>query len=63
VHEFATLITETVIMALKIDGKAFIWAKRMAMTKGEYLELAPVEFRRLSSLEGTMSPSINSETT
>jgi len=47
VHEFATLMTETVIITLKIDGRASIFASRIAITKGEYLEFAPEELRRL----------------
>jgi hypothetical protein len=63
VHELATLMTEIVIIALKIDGRALIPARLMAMTNGEYLELAPVEFNRFSLVYGTTKPKMNNETT
>jgi len=41
VQELATLITEIVITALKTDGRPWMPAVWIAMTNGEYLELAP----------------------
>lgn len=62
-HEFATLMTEIVMMALKIDGKTLIPASLIATTKGEYFELAPDAFNRFSLSDGTINPTMKSETT
>ena len=59
----ATLMTEIVIIALKIDGRTLIPARLMAMTNGEYLELAPVEFNKFWLVYGTIKPRMNSDTT
>jgi hypothetical protein len=51
------------MMTLKIEGRALIFARRMAMTNGEYLEFAPEELRRFGLSEGTMRPRMKSDTT
>jgi hypothetical protein len=56
-------MTEIVIIALKIDGRTLIPARLMAMTNGEYLELAPVEFNKFWLVYGTIKPRMNSDTT
>lgn len=62
-QEFATLMTETVITTLNIDGSTLMPASLMAITYGEYFELAPTELRRLGLVYGTISPKIKSEMT
>jgi hypothetical protein len=51
------------MMTLKIDGSALISASLIAITKGEYLELAPEEFSRFGLSDGTINPRMKSETT
>ena len=63
VHELATLMTEIVIMTLKIEGRALMPANLIAITKGEYFELAPVEFNKFGLVDGTISPRRNNDRT
>jgi hypothetical protein len=63
VHELATLITDIVMMELNIEGKTLIFARRMAITNGEYLVFAPDEFRRSGSVYGTIKPRMKRPTT
>lgn len=63
VHELATLSTETVMIALKIDGRTLILASLMAMTKGEYFVAAPDAFNKFSLSEGTIKLRIKRERT
>ena len=63
VHELATLITEMVMMALKMDGRTLIPARLIAMTKGEYLVLALDAFRRFGLSDGTINPRTKREIT
>ena len=58
-QELATDRTAIVMQTLKIDGRALIFARFMAMTKGEALVLAPEELRRLSFVYGTIRPRRN----
>jgi hypothetical protein len=52
VQELATEITEMVMTELKIEGRTLMPARLKAMTKGEYLVLAPEADERFGSLEG-----------
>jgi hypothetical protein len=61
VHELATLITEMVMITLKIEGSALIPARRMAITKGENLEFAPEEFNKFGLSDGTINPRRNND--
>lgn len=63
VHELATLMTETVMMALKIDGRILIPASLIAITNGLNLVCAPEAFNRFSLSEGTMRPRMNRDKT
>lgn len=62
VQLLATLMTEMVTTAFITDGNPLTPAYLIASTKGEALVLAPLAPRRSGLLEGTMSPTINSDT-
>lgn len=63
VQEFATLMTEMVITALKTEGRPLTPALVMAMTKGESFVFEFEAPRRRGSFEGTIKPRMNRLTT
>lgn len=63
VQELATEITDKVMTALKMDGRALMLARRKAKTNGEYLVLAPEALDKSAWSDGTMSPRMNREMT
>lgn len=55
VHEFATLMTEIKMTALKTDGRALTPASWIARTKGEWRDEEPSVWYK-SLLYGTINP-------
>jgi len=62
VQLLATLMTEMVTTAFITDGSPLTPAYWMASTNGEALVLAPLAPRRSGLLEGTMRPTMKSDT-
>ena len=58
VHEFATEMTESVITALKTDGRPWTPASLIARTKGEAAVLLFEAPRRSFESDGTMRPTM-----
>jgi hypothetical protein len=62
VQELATEITESVMTALKTDGRPLTPAYFIDSTKGEAFVLEPDEPRRSSELLGTIRPTTSKDT-
>jgi hypothetical protein len=63
VAEFATLMTEMVMTALKTEGRPLTPASLIAYTKGEALVLAPDDPNKTSEFDGTRRPKMKRLTT